>query len=730
MNGTGTTTRIIDRPVASPFNRVLCVLGSALLVATVAGCTARDRAGGQADADVQVLSFAQPNDGEPPDQLVVWASEVNEASGGTLEIEFENGYRLGEPAYESATVQDIRDGRVDMGWVGARALDRAGITTFQALLAPMLVDSQELQAAVFEEGIPDEMLAEMEGDGVVGVGVLPGPLRKVLGIDRPFLTPEDFQGAVVGMQDSGVAELTFEALGASAEALPSGVNDLSGVDAYEQQLQSIWGNQYQVNADYLTSDLNLWPRPLVLLVGEDAYDGLTDEQQGALAAAGKAAVLPALDASAAEDAENVDDVCSSGIQVDALVSGQREALEDAVAPVYHELRTDAATDAWLDRIAGLKADLGAEPDGMDCSGSSSAEAGALPNGTYRTSLTVADVAKGCPEGAPGSEPLLDREQVDRTLEFTVDGDRIVQTEYPVGQPELREPGWQGTYRTFRDTLELAEGGSVEPLSMTWDFDGSQLTLSRMRTEFCDHKTIWTSHPWRFVQPPGDAVEGNYQMVATWSETEPAGCPPGGEEGTADEVIYDLSLRDGRLEMWVRIGGPDAPKDVGIVGDYSVFRDRLELTNTDVTLSMRFEVDDEAITFSDLEGGECGDVTIMTSLPWQRVADESAQAGLVGTWTTRLSAADWAPDDGPAGSFTLVFGEDGRVTLTDPFGDVGFHGDYDRFRDRLEVTGGPDDLAASVRIDGDVLVFSDLTVGGNNDASPYQVVWESHPWRRA
>ena len=114
----------------------------------LAGCETRDRAGGGADRDVTVLSFAQPNDGEPPEPLVLWADRVSDLSDGSLQIEFENGWRLGEPAYESATIDDVRAGKADLTWVGARALDRAGITSFQALLAPLLVDSQELQAGL------------------------------------------------------------------------------------------------------------------------------------------------------------------------------------------------------------------------------------------------------------------------------------------------------------------------------------------------------------------------------------------------------------------------------------------------------------------------------------------------------------------------------------------------------------------------------------------------------
>ena len=142
-------------------HRAASAVALGALLVTFAGCEPRDRAGGGADQDVTVLSFAQPNDGVPPEQLVLWAQQVSDLSDGSLEIEFDNGWRLGEPTYESATVDDIRAGKVDLGWVGARSLDRAGITSFEALLAPMLVDSQDLQAKVFEEGIPAEMLDEV-----------------------------------------------------------------------------------------------------------------------------------------------------------------------------------------------------------------------------------------------------------------------------------------------------------------------------------------------------------------------------------------------------------------------------------------------------------------------------------------------------------------------------------------------------------------------------------------
>jgi TRAP-type C4-dicarboxylate transport system substrate-binding protein len=238
---------------------------------------------------------------------VAWAENVDRLTDGSVQIEFKNAWRIGEPDYETATIADVQV-------VGARAFDRVDVTSFQALLAPMLVDSHDLQAKVFEEGIPQEMLAGLEQLDLVGLGVLPGPMRKVLGVEKPFTKPVDFTGAVVGMQDSRVTELSFAALGASTKPLPSGA-DLDGVDAYEQQLSSIWGNHYELSAGFVTSNLNPWPRPLVLFIGKPVYDDLTDTQQQALASAADDAMLQALDASRAQDDESVADLCQGRSRV-------------------------------------------------------------------------------------------------------------------------------------------------------------------------------------------------------------------------------------------------------------------------------------------------------------------------------------------------------------------------------------------------------------------------------
>jgi len=318
------TRRIIQWAVAA-------MLAASALALTACSGSSSDKAGGADAVEPRVLTLASPI-GDAPAPLLSWAKEVNRLSDGTLAVEFKEYWRGGEKLFEAGTLEDVKAGKVDMGWVGSRVFDTVGITSFQALVAPLLIDSHDLQGRVFEEKIPERMLEGVSELDLVGIGVLPGPMRKVLGVSKPFARPGDFQGEVVGFQDSGVGDATLRALGATPRAMSSGA-ELDGVDAYEQQLASIAGNSYDMSARYLTPNLNLWPRPYVIVMGEEAFESLTDEQQSALRAAAAAAMPEALASERRDDEEAAGILCRRGLTFAAASESDLSELRSAIEPV-------------------------------------------------------------------------------------------------------------------------------------------------------------------------------------------------------------------------------------------------------------------------------------------------------------------------------------------------------------------------------------------------------------
>ena len=244
--------------------------------------------------------------GGVPPELNVWIAAVDAASNGNIKFDLrppssDESWRAGEIDFETGTLSDVAAGTVDMAWIGARAFDLTGVTAFQPLLAPMLVDSHDVQDAVFAAGIPQRMLAAVDSADIVGLGVLPGPMKMVLGVQHPFLEPSDFVGATFGTVDSALTNATLQALGATPRPLPTTAG-LDGLDGYEQHAASIVGNHFPETAKYVTANLDLWPRPLVIVINRRRFEQLDHDQQHTLRAAASTAMADAAAAARADDA--------------------------------------------------------------------------------------------------------------------------------------------------------------------------------------------------------------------------------------------------------------------------------------------------------------------------------------------------------------------------------------------------------------------------------------------
>jgi TRAP-type C4-dicarboxylate transport system substrate-binding protein len=488
---------------------IKATVATAIGVVVLAGSVAAqaDRAGGDA-VTPRVLTFANVSL-SPVGQMTSWAEAVGKESAGTLTVEFHHGWREGETDFEASTIADVAAGRADLAFVGARAFDTVGTNSFQALMAPLLVDSHELQTAVFDSGIPQEMLAGLNDLGVVGIVALPGPMIKILGKTHPYVTPSDYTGEVIGIQASALHSSTFEALGATSSPLHADA-DISGVDGYAKQLAAIWGSHFEFDADYVTANVNLWPRPLILFANAEVFESLDDQQRAAIASAGPVAVEAALEASRIEDADGGSALCDAGMQFPVATDDELAELRTALEPVYEQLAADPETSSFLDAIKSIKADVGAPPHSVVCAqaalppaASDSGETAILagpPEGRYFRTVTGADwLAHGSACGPVDAD--IDPESESYGELWLIDG----RAEHwgPNDAGELR-PGLLGTYSVFRDRIEIDETGGAS-FSLHWEFDGSELVLSDLEfihidsDDGCGHVDAWTAFPWVLME---------------------------------------------------------------------------------------------------------------------------------------------------------------------------------------------------------------------------------------
>jgi TRAP-type C4-dicarboxylate transport system substrate-binding protein len=337
--------------------RRLVWIGAAALVAvvvlTVAACAGGNKAGGASGKRAIVLTFASTWISGEPVQLMSFQDELAKLSGGTIRIDFRGDWRAGDHHQALDTIRDVRAGKADLGWVDAYAWGWLGVHSFDPLIAPFLINSYPLEQQVFARGIPQRMLVGVWRAGVVGIGVLPGPMRKVYGLQRRLVSPADFQGVAFGVHGP-LAAATLRALGARPRQRYS-KEPLAGFGGTESPLLS-FANLYLDSAgSYLGGNLNLWPSPLVLFASPKIFHSLSAAQQLALRQAGAAAVAPAMSGTVQDDKSAIETLCARHrLTFVNLTQAQLRALVRAVAPVYGRLSRDGATHRSISEIQALK----------------------------------------------------------------------------------------------------------------------------------------------------------------------------------------------------------------------------------------------------------------------------------------------------------------------------------------------------------------------------------------
>ena len=380
--------------------RAHVLLAAAALAVLAAGCGGSgDKAGGRAETVATPVGRPVTLTLVTPDGLwdSTFADAVARLSGGTMRIEIQvEGGRVIDS--ERRTVEHLRAGRAELASVGARVWDTMGVTSLRALVAPFLVDSFSRQRRALESPLAARMLDGLDPARVVGIALLPGPLRRPLAVSRPLRAPADFEGRTIGIRPGGVARDTFRALGASAKGYLC--CSLSALDGAELDLNTIAEAGYDTRGSRLTANAVLWPRAVTIVMNRDAFQRLPLAQRDVLRRAGREAVAPDLAKLAVAERFGLEAVCGRGnvSLVDASPT-QIAALHQAVRPVYAELERDAETREAIAAIRRLED--GSDNTQLRCPATRKAS----PEGVWEANVSRAEMrANGASEAEAVAYP--------------------------------------------------------------------------------------------------------------------------------------------------------------------------------------------------------------------------------------------------------------------------------------------------------------------------------------
>jgi TRAP-type C4-dicarboxylate transport system substrate-binding protein len=415
------------------------------------------------------LRLAIPDAGDQERSFILeFADQVEALSGGEMAVEilWDAGADT-EEGYEHGVLAGVLDGDYELGMAASRSFEYEGITTFQPLQTPFLIDNEALAVAVARSDVAAEMLDALSSSGPAGLTLWPEELRHPLSIipGEPALSPDDLAGQTV-RTTKGVAAALMEALGGTPDW---NEGDYQIAESGLRSATSLSGRHMG------TADVTFFTKYQVLFGNGEVFDGLSAEQQAVLRKAAAAAQAKSLAERPADDVALGAAFCRHGGTVVLAGEEQVAAFKEAGQPVVEMITADPANAEAVAALRELKENTepsaGAEACAPAAQADPSAYANGVLNGTwgYMASEEEAAFFQDAYRVTADEVRLqvgFDNEEWWEAPAF--DGATFLENGVPEGDG--------GMFHIEDDRLITIGAGGWAQITFEWSLDGDQLTL--------------------------------------------------------------------------------------------------------------------------------------------------------------------------------------------------------------------------------------------------------------
>lgn len=390
-------------------------LAGALALAALSGAPVLAQPGGGDHEPVTLtLAIADPAGRQSEAAVADLVGRVAQLSDGQLTII--PVYGTGDATdqgFEHGVAELVKAGEFDLGMVGARVWDLAGVTSFQALQAPFLIDDEALALAVARSDAAERALGSM-GHGLTGLALWPEHMRYLFSFPpsgRTFRTPQDVAGATVLVFSSPAAQLVTALGGVVYEEGVAGPgssgdrgsdSDSGALDGMETGLTGVGLPRGDA---IVIGDMALYPKYMTLVANDAAMGRLSAEQRTILDQA-----VSEMEAGAFErvpsEAELAVSHCANGGSVVLAGPDGMADFRSRARPVIEALSVDRFTAELVSDIEAIMSAVttrsappaACSPGALSVSYPASDRTGYLgslpPEGSYRAELTVEGLTAG------------------------------------------------------------------------------------------------------------------------------------------------------------------------------------------------------------------------------------------------------------------------------------------------------------------------------------------------
>lgn len=272
---------------------------------------------------------------------------IRERTGGRLGI-----HVLGQDDQDSEhyTIAQLRNGTLDMARVNLAAFNNTVPSTV-VLSLPFLFKSKMQMRRVLDGPIGDEILADLERQGLVGLCFYDTGARSYYSSNRPIRNVRDMKGLKVRVQTADKSADMIRAMGAEPIPMPfdrirvalqAGVVD-AAADNWPSYVTS---RHYEAAKYYSLTEHNMAPG--VLLFSKKVWDTLSKDDHAIIRATAKESVPFMRKLWDEHESKERMALTAAGSQIVDKVD--KKSFSDFLMPLYPELLPDPRLQAMVKRI--------------------------------------------------------------------------------------------------------------------------------------------------------------------------------------------------------------------------------------------------------------------------------------------------------------------------------------------------------------------------------------------
>ena len=291
------------------------------------------------------VADTQPADYPTVQALQYMAQIIEERSAGRHRLHVFHSRQLGE---EKETIEQTRIGAIDLNRTNV-ALIGSLVPVANVLSLPFLFRSFEHLHRVLDQGIGQEILAQFQPHGFVGLTIYDSGARSIYNSVRPVRSLADMKGLRIRVQQSSLMSDMIKALGADPVELPYGQvsTGLSTrlIDGAENNWPSyVTTGHYKLASYYTLTEHSMSPE--VLVMSRPAWESLSGEDRDIFLEVFMRSLWTSLEERSRQQARAAGNII--------ITDFDRKPFEEAMSVIYDKAATDADTQQLINRIRQVK----------------------------------------------------------------------------------------------------------------------------------------------------------------------------------------------------------------------------------------------------------------------------------------------------------------------------------------------------------------------------------------